>query len=253
MISYSYTFGSRCDTSNASDKEGEQRIMSLVDLQYTLIISQDETITKILENLSRRLGAHRIKHCTRQSQALAELEKQPLPELIIEDLKTIDRESLFPTLQENKLKNYLIPVPIYALVSPMSKSDIEIMQNSNYIGYELKPFNETLLEQKIREIFYESYSYDQANALNEVIEQYIAHKNLKSAYLTLLPTLAAKPKNTSYLLLYSTILFERKMYSLAEKVLNFILQQDPDNFKAKNIITKILIATKRYQEGDDLI
>ena len=224
--------------------------MSLVDLKYVLFISEDETVIEILKHVVKRLGAHKTKYCTRQSQALSELENHPFPELIIEDLKIIDEPNFFPVVQEKRMKNYLIPIPVFALISPTTKDDIEVIQNSDYIGYELAPLNESLLEQKIRDLYYESYSYDQANALNEIVEQHITNKNFKSAYRDLLPALGLKPKNVSYLLLYATILFEQSRYAQAEKVINFILKQDPDNLKAKNILTKILITLERYNEGE---
>lgn len=226
--------------------------MSLINMDYILIISQGNELVETLNHICKRLGTQKIRHCTRLSQALAFLQEAPLPNLIIQHLKIIDKEHFFPNIQQNNLKKNLnkapIPVPVFAIISPSTKKDLEEIRNSNYIGYELTPINETLLEQKIRELYYESYSYDEGNALKEVVEQHIAHKNFKLAYRDLLPVLCLKPKNINYLLLYSIILFEKMEYDLAECVLKYILTQEVDNLKAKNLLTKILIVTKRYEE-----
>lgn len=184
--------------------------MSLVDIKHILILSNDDTVLEVLGGVSKRLGAHQITYCRRSRQALAELIGSSGPNLVIEDLKSVEETEFFPFLQEKELKNYLIPTPTFALITPSTKGDIERMEKSDYIGYESTPLNESLIEQKIREIYYQSYSYDQANALGEVVEKNIANQNLKLALVELLPALRVNPKNSTYLLLYATILFERK-------------------------------------------
>lgn len=223
-----------------------------MDLNYILFISKDEGIHDVLRHVSKRLGAKKIVVCHRISQALALLHDEPFPTLILEDVGAAEKEELFVTYQENRLKEPFVPVPVFGIVSPLRKSDIDLVEHSDYIGFQAKPLNETMLEQEIREIFYESYSYDQSCALNEVVEHHIANKKIKLAFNTLMPALALKPKNASYLLLYSLILFEKKNYNLCEKVSLFVLKLEPENLKAKNILAKIYIATERYEEAENI-
>ncbi len=86
----------------------------------------------------------------------------------------------------------------------------------------------------------------------EIIEQYLEKNDVQSAYRYLLPALCRKPKNVNYHLLHAKISLEKHNYILAEKIIHFILDYEPDNLSAKNILSKILIMTKRYQEGEHL-
>ena len=226
--------------------------MSLVDVNYILFLTQDNLIAETLERVSKRLGAHKIKHCVRLSQALSEMSQRDSPDLVIQDLTIIDKDEFLPLLQETRSSFSLVPVPVFALMTPKFKSDISLIESSDYFGYEILPLNETMLEEKIRELYNESYSYDENQVLKDVIEQNILHHKLKLAYRNLIPALRLKPKNVSYLLLYAKILLENKNYSLAEKVIAYILELESDNLSAKNILAKILILTERYEEGEKI-
>lgn len=245
--------------------------MILFDLNYILILSDDEAVIEILSRVSRRLGAKKVLCCPRPSKALSELERSVIPDLVIEDMKSIEEESFFPVLEEHEIclrydrrkkaqakqarkvqPQVILPTPAFAVLSPQFESDIKKIQASNYIGYDIQPLNENILEQKIRSIFYESFSYDDSGALNELVEQHIARNHYKLAYCDLLPALRRSSFELNYLILYARILVSWEKYRLAENILQFILNVDPDNFTAKNMMSKIYLITERYQDGEKL-
>lgn len=226
--------------------------MSLVDIKSILILSSDENTLHLLSKIAKRLGAKRILVCQRPLQAVAECEGARGPMLLIEEMKQIDKEQFFPVLQERLGQSFTLPTPAFAIVSPHSKGDVEEIEHSDYLGYEIKPLNETIIEQRIRDLFYQSYFYDESDALTEVVEKHLKNKNLKLALNDLLPALKLKPQSESYLLLYAMILFERGKLSQAEKVVGYLLSLYPDNLSAKNIKAKILITMDRYDEAESV-
>jgi tetratricopeptide (TPR) repeat protein len=226
--------------------------MSLVDIKSILILSADENTVMLLKKIAKRLGAKKLLVCKRPAQAVAECEAHNGPMLVIEELKIVEKTDFFPVVQEKLSPGFYLPTPAFAILSPTTKGDIEKIEQSDYLGYDIKPLNESLIEQRIRDLFYQSYFYDESDALTEVIEKHLKNKNLKLALCELMPALKLNPNNESYLLLYAKILFERSKLQLAEKVIDHLLLIYSDNLSAKNIKAKILIAMDRYDEAESV-
>jgi hypothetical protein len=221
--------------------------MQLIDLDYIMLISTNTDLIELLKKVSKRLGAKKIKVLNKISQALSELHCNKTPHLIIQDLIFIDESEFLPDLQDEKLEKQIIPAPVFAIIHPNSNSNLQRLQNSSYIGYESTPINENILEQKIRNLFQINSSNEHLDSLKDFFKKNLSLDDTNSSLKKLLPSLIINPNHEEYLLLYSEILHHKRNYSRAEKVLNFILEKNSENFRAQNSLTKVLLATGKFK------
>ncbi|KAB8028552.1 tetratricopeptide repeat protein [Fluviispira multicolorata] len=227
--------------------------MSSQSIQKALYITDSTSTEEVVRAALHRCGAREIKSARTTAEGLDIIIKNGFKaHLVVEDLKTIDKIRFFPTRFPEAGHRFTPPPPCVAICEVSDKIDINTLNESYYSSYVLKPLNESILEERIRSSYVKSYSYAKGGVLLEAINSLITNRKLKDAYNLLLPALAKKHNSIEYITLLSKILFELKEFAFAEKTVKHLLARDKENFSAKNMLAKILIATGRHKEAEKL-
>ncbi|WP_186648162.1 tetratricopeptide repeat protein [Fluviispira vulneris] len=227
--------------------------MSLQTLGKALYITDSPSTEEVVRAALWRCGAREIKNARTTAEGLDIITKKGFkPHFVVEDLKTIDKIRFFPARFPDASHKFLPPPPCLAICDKADQEEIKLLKTSLYSNFILKPLNESLIEERIRSSYIKSYSYAKGGMLSEAIQSLISSHKLKEAYNLLVPVLAKKQNSIEYITLLSKILFELKEFAFAEKTVKHLLARDKENFSAKNMLAKILIATGKHKEAEKL-
>ncbi|WP_228536264.1 chemotaxis response regulator CheY [Noviherbaspirillum malthae] len=125
------------------------------DLRF-LVVDDFSTMRRILSNLLRELGHHRIAEAEDGAQALKYLlsttDDQPMADFVVTDWNMPEMDGLM-LLKKIRAHPSLSALPVLMVTAEAKKENIIAAAQAGADGYIVKPFNATTLQEKLVKIF----------------------------------------------------------------------------------------------------